>query len=135
MRIVSTFLLAEESAIAPGQPSVVMAFDTLVDERSYVVGVTVGTVQGPDLADVMVSAVGQAIIERCSTHHLRNYPQGAVMVAGVASIASAKQRVRQVLSKAPPNAFVLLVCANDKIYDAAFTALGVDLQSAHVQRN
>ena len=131
MQIISTFLPAEPSELAPDRPAVMMAFDTLVDQRSYVVGITVGVMQGPDLSQVRVSAVGQAIIERCTTHHRRNYPQGAVLVAGVASVAGAKQRVRQILTKAPPNTLVLLICANDKVYDAAFTALGVDLQSAH----
>ena len=110
-----------------------MAFDTLVDHRSHVVGITVGRVDGPDITEVRVSAIGQAIIERCGIHLARNYPQGAVVVAGVASVGGAKERVRNVLAHAPDNSFVLLVCANDKVYDAAFPALGVDLQSANMK--
>ena len=131
MRIISTFLPAQNSTLKPGSPAIMMAFDTLVDEVSHVVGITVGAVDGPNLAQVRVSQVGQAIIERCTAHVARNYPQAAVVVAGVASVTSAKQRVRNVLAKAPKNSFVLLVCANDKVYDAAFPALCVDMQSAN----
>lgn len=133
MRIVSTFLPPEVTGLAGDRPTVVMAFDTLVDEKSHVVGITVGRMDGPNLADVRVSAVGQAIINRCASHIAQNYPQATVVVAGVASVTSAKQRVRNVLAKAPPESFVLLVCADDKVYDAAFPALGVDMQSANMQ--
>lgn len=133
MRIISTLLPAEETTLADNRPAIVMAFDTLVDQKSHVVGITVGSMNGPDLADVRVSPIGQAIIERCAVHIAQNYPQAAVVIAGVARIPGAKERVRQVLAKTPPNSFVLLVCANDKVYDAAFPALCVDFQSANMQ--
>lgn len=132
MRVISTLLPAEISPLAAGRSTVVMAFDTLVDDKSLVVGFTVGRVQGPDLAGVRVSALGQEVINRASAHHRRNYPDGVVLVAGVAQIANAKQRVRQVLAKAPPQALVLLLCADDKVYDAAYPALGVDLKAMNV---
>ena len=132
MKIISTFLPPEISPLTGNGPSIVMAFDTLVGQKSHVVGITVGRVNGPDIADVVVSDLGQTIIDRCARHLARNYPQGAVVVAGVASVTGAKERVRQVLTKAPPESFVLLLCANDKVYDAAFPALGVDLQSANL---
>lgn len=127
MRIVSTFLPPEE--LAGGQQAVLTAFDTLVDEKNLVVGLTVGRVDGPALDDVKCSAIGLEIIGRCARHHQLNYPQGMVVVAGVAQVASAPQRVRKVLAQAPEGAFVFLVCASDKVYDAAFPALGVDLQT------
>ena len=133
MKIISTFLPPEKSTLVGDNLAIVMAFDTLVGEKSHVVGITVGRMDGPQLADVHVSAVGQSIIERCSRHIAQNYPQATVVVAGVASITSAKERVRQVLAKAPPGSFVLLVCADDKVYDAAFPALCVDMQSANMQ--
>lgn len=132
MRIVSTFLPAEPLAAMAGRPAIVMAFDTLVDQKGVVVGITVGRMERPELSGVRVSELGNAIIERCGRHMALNYPQGAVVVAGVAQVAGAKQRVRDVLAKAPPGAFVLLLCANDKVYDAAVPALGIDGQSAHV---
>ena len=132
MRIISTFLPAEDSAIADSNPTIVMAFDTLVDQKSHVVGITVGHVDGPDLADVRVSAIGQTIIERCCAHMARNYPQGVVVLAGVASVANAKDRVRKVLAKAPDKSFVLLVCADHKVYDAAFPAFYRVVWNRHV---
>jgi len=132
MRIVSTFLPPEQSALTNNAPTIVMAFDTLVEQKSHVVGITVGSVQGPDIADVRVSELGQLIISRCSAHMAKNYPQGVVVLAGVASVTGAKERVRNVLAKAPPNSFVLLLCANNKVYDAAFPAIGVDMQSANM---
>lgn len=132
MKTISTFLPPEKSTITGDRPSIVMAFDTLVGQKNHIVGITVGRMEGPDLADVMVSEVGQAIIDRCARHLARNYPKSAVVVAGVANVTGAKERVGKVLAKAPPDSFVLLVCANDKVYDAAFPALGVDLQSANV---
>ena len=129
MRIISTPLPAEVSTLMGGRSTIVMALDTLVDEKSLVVGLTEGIMQGPDLANVRVSTVGQVIIDRCARHHQVNYPNAPTVVAGVAQIASAEKRVRNVLTKAPPGAFVLLLCANGKIYDAAHTVLGVQFQS------
>lgn len=133
MQIISTFLPAQASALTGGSPTVVMAFDTLVDRKSHVVGITVGHMDGPDIASVRVSPVGQSVIDRCASHIAQNYPQATVVVAGVASVSGAVQRVRHVLAKAPPGSFVLLLCANDKVYDAAFPALGVDMQSANMK--
>jgi hypothetical protein len=132
MRIVSTFLPAEPFAAMDGRAAIVMAFDTLVDQKSLVVGITVGRVDRPDLAHVRVSALGQAIIERCGRHMQLNYPQSSVVIAGVAQVAGAKQRVRDVLAKAQPGAFVLLLCASDKVYDAAVPALGINGQPPNV---
>ena len=112
-----------------------MAFDTLVNEKSVVVGITVGKVQGPDLESVVVSPVGQRIIDSAGSHARTNYPQGAVVVAGVAQVAGAKERVRKVLAQAPEHSCVFLICANDKVYDAAFPALGVDFQSANMDQH
>jgi hypothetical protein len=131
MKIISTPLPAAPSTLTDGRSTVVMALDTLVDEKSLVVGLTVGVMQGPQLAHVRVSPVGQAIIDRCSAHHALNYPDAPVVLAGMAQVGKAVQRVRQVLAKAPPGAFVLLLCADNKTYDAAYPALGVDLQAAH----
>lgn len=135
MRIISTFLPSAIEALTGDSPAIVMAFDTLVNEKSVVVGIAEGVVQGPNVADVRVSPVGQLVLQRCTEHHRRNHPQGAVVLAGVASVSGAKERVRKVLAKAPEHALVLLVCANGKVYDAAFDALGVDMQSAHQQRH
>lgn len=130
MRIISTFLPPGAEEITNGAQALLMAFDTLVDNKNLVVGITVGSMDGTSLESVRVSAVGQAVLNRCAAHHRINYPDGVVIVAGVASVAGAKERVRKVLAKAAPQAFVLLLAANDKVYDAAFEALGVDLQSA-----
>ena len=134
MRILSTFLPAALEEAVGDSPAVLMAFDTLVDQKAVVVGLTEGVVAGPDIADARISAVGQMVLKRCALHHRLNYPQGAVVLAGVASVSSAKERVRKVLAQAPEHSFVLLVCASGKVYDAAFNALGVDLQSANQQR-
>lgn len=133
MRIISTLLPAEETPeLVEGRQAVLMAFDTLVDEKSLVVGITVGKLDGPNIDDVRVSAIGQHIINRCARHHQTNYPDGTVVVAGVASVSGAKQRTRDVLAKAPPDSFVLLVAADGKTYDAAFKELGVDFKASHI---
>lgn len=131
MRIISTPLPAAPSALLNGRSAIVMALDTLVDEKPLVVGLAIGTTNGPDLANVRTTAVGNVIVERCSRHMELNYPDGAVVIAGVAQVAGAVERVRQVLTKAPPESFVLLLCANDKVYDAAYPTLGVDLKAAN----
>jgi hypothetical protein len=134
MRIVSTFL--------PGQPDkdlvdgpnkvVLMAFDTLVGEKSLVVGITVGKITR-DAKDAELSQVGVRVMHRVMDHHALNYPQSApVIFAGVASVSNAVQRVRNVLANAPHQAALMLVCADDKVYDAAFPALRVDLKSANM---
>lgn len=133
MRIVSTFLPAAAEELMQGRKTILMALDTLAEDKSLVVGITVGRVRGPALEDVELSEPGRLIVERCARHMQLNYPQGAVLVAGVATVSGAKQRVRQVLAQAPPATFVLLVCADHEVYDAAFPALGVDLQSAHMK--
>ena len=134
MRILSTFLPAAQQEALADRPTILMAFDTLVNQKSLVVGLTEGVVTGPDLAHAQISSTGQLVLQRCTAHHRLNYPQGAVVLAGVASVSGAKERVRKVLAKAPEQAFVLLVCASGKVYDAAFDALGIDLQSAHQKR-
>lgn len=131
MRIISTFLKPEKSEQF-GTDTLVMVFDTLVDSKSLIVGITQGVVKGNDFAGARVSQTGQVVIERLQRHRERNYPQGAVVLAGVAQVAGAKERVRQVLAKAPHQSAVLLVCANGKVYDAAFDALGLDMQSANM---
>lgn len=133
MRILSTLLPAAPEELLQGRQTILLALDALVDGKSLVVGLAVGHVAGPALGDVAVSEPGRLIVDRCSRHMQLNYPQGAVVVAGVAQVAGAKERVRQVLAKAPPQAFVLLVCASNKVYDAAFVALNVDLQAVNVQ--
>lgn len=130
MRIISTFLAQEPSELTGNRNTIVTAFDTLVDEKSVVVGITVGSLDGPNITDVRVSDLGRAIIERCQRHADRNYTDTTVLVAGVANVGNAVKRVRQVLAKALPHTFVLLLCNDGKVYDAAFDALGVDMQSA-----
>jgi len=130
MKIVSTFLPAQASTLVD-RPAVVPAFDALVGKKSLVVGIAVGVKQGPDLAAVLVSAVGQEVIRRCGAHLDLNYPDGAVLLVEVKRVAHAVERVRKALAEAPEHALVLLLCADDKVYDAAFPALCVDFKSAN----
>jgi hypothetical protein len=127
-RIISTFL-PPAPAEGVADAAILMVFDTLVNEKNLVVGFTVGVMDGPDLEGVRVSEIGRRVIERMGEHHQANYPGGPVAVFGVASRYGAPERVRKVLAQAPPDSAVLLVCADDKVYDAAFPALGVDYQS------
>ncbi|APF86902.1 hypothetical protein BCR16_08840 [Ralstonia solanacearum FJAT-1458] len=129
MRIVSTFLPAAHDEDI-GRRTQLFVFDALVGEKSLVLGVTVGRVDGPALDDVKCSAIGNKIIGRLATHHRLNYPDGVVVLAGVQSVGSAKQRVRKVLTDAPDQAAVLFLCADPKVYDAVTPHLGIDYQSA-----
>jgi hypothetical protein len=133
MKIICTPLPAQPEELTGGRPTILMALDALVNDKRMVVGLTVGSVEGPNLTDVRVSPPSQLVINRCSAVMDLNYPQGVVIVAGVAQVAGAKQRVRDVLSKAPDQAFVLLVCANDKAYSAAHQVLNVNLQAANMR--
>lgn len=135
MRIHSSFLPAAPEEAVGNRPAVLMAFDTLVDQKALVVGLAEGIVSGPDISNVGLSPVGTLVLNRCSAHHLINHPKGTVVLAGVASVGGAKQRVRQVLAQAPEGALVMLVCTNGKVYDAAFEALGIDPKSANQQRH
>lgn len=131
MRIISTLLPPEPGP--DGQPTICMVFDTLVDEKSVVVGLTVGKMQGSDLASVRPATdTGRVVIDTLRRHWQRNYTGGAVIVAGVAQVPGAKERVRQILAKAPPGSAVLLLCADNKVYDAAWDGLGIDLQAMYV---
>lgn len=140
MKLVSTFApatsgkglqLAEPGlADSIGSKNVVLAvFDTFIDGKSLVVGIAVGELAGPAKEDARVSPVGQAVLNRLAEYHHFRYPESDFIVAGVASVASATERVRKVLQQAPAPCAVLLLCADDKIYDKAFTALNVDLQA------
>ena len=114
-----------------GRNTVLMVLDTLVDDKTIVVGVTVGTIAGNSLEDVRVRPIGNAVISRLAAHHTLNYPDtSTVVIAGVNGVGNAIQRVRSVLRNAPPKSGVLLLPANDKIYDAVVNALNVDFQSA-----
>lgn len=131
LQVISTFLPPQ--AIEGVSPkTVLMLFDTLVDKKRVVVGITVGQVQGQDLSEVRVSPVGQNIINALGLHMRLNYPQGPVIIAGVAQVPGAKERVRKVLAQAPEGSGVLLVCASNKVYDAAVPALCIDYQSANM---
>ena len=134
MRIVSTFLPPTESDVrVGGRPAIVMAMDTLVQEKSVVVGITIGRMGGKTLDDVVLSDVGRIVVDRCRRHMQLNYPDGAVLVAGVAQVAGAKERVRQVLAKAPPHAFVLLVAAADDVCAAVIKAVGLKHQAPNIE--
>jgi hypothetical protein len=133
VRIISTPLPAAPSELADNRPTIVMALDTLVHHKSVVVGLVQGVAQGPDLPGLRLSAVGQLVVDRGARHQQLNYPHAPTVIAGVAQVGSAKQRVRQVLAKAPPGAFVLLLCADGKTYDAAYAVLNIQLQAANEQ--
>lgn len=132
MKIISTYAPAVFDAEL-GKDVVYAVYDTFVDGKSLVVGLTVGSMDGKALEDVKVSPVGQRVLNRMGEYHNFRYPHGLVVIAGVASRSSAAQRVGKVLTDAPHEAAVLLLCADDKVYDKAFTALNVDLQSMKTQ--
>ncbi|OFJ49582.1 hypothetical protein BA896_012615 [Janthinobacterium lividum] len=135
MRVVSTFIPAlPEKEISDRSKVLLMAFDTLVDDRNIVVGITVGKITGPTPDDAFVSEIGRRIIVRVADHHKLNYPESqVVMLAGVQTIGNAIKRVRNILRNAPDQCALLIVCADDKVYDAAFPALCVDFKSANMQ--
>lgn len=115
-----------------GRRLVLTVFDTLVDDRKIVVGITTGVV-GATLEDARLSPIGMRVMAQVMDHHKLNYPETApVIFAGVQRVSNAVQRVRNVLRNAPDGAALLIVCADDKVYDAAFPALGVDFKSANM---
>ncbi|WP_269497265.1 hypothetical protein [Castellaniella sp. S9] len=122
-------ILAEAGG-SGAQQAQLFVFDTLVGEKSLVTGITVGQVNGQTIQDVRVSPVGMAVVECLTAHHALNYPGKPVVIAGVQQVTGAVQRVGDVLKKAPAGAAVLLVCADDKVYDAALRGLHVDYGSA-----
>ena len=130
MRIISTFL-QPVAGIIDGRKSMLMVFDTLVGEKQMTIGITVGKAVSQRLEDVQCSPVGHEIIDLMADHMERNTPDGIFIVAGVARRLTAPERIRQVLKRAPDRSGVLLLCADDKVYDAAFPALNIDFQSAH----
>lgn len=135
MRVISTPLAATaEEGLFEGNRILLMAFDTLVDSKNLITGITVGKLDGPTLEDVRVSDIGKRIIARMSAHaKLNAIDTSLVVVAGVQNIGGAIKRVSDVLRKAPEGATVLFVCADDKVYDAAFPALRADFQAANAE--
>lgn len=113
-----------------GEKLLLMVFDTLVDDRSIVVGITVGEV-GLTLDDLLLSSVGHKVMNQVIRHQKLNYSQtDPVIFAGVQYVSSAIQRTRNILSKAPHGAALMIVCADHKVYNAAVPALNIDSQSA-----
>lgn len=132
MRIVSTFVPCAIQGLLEGRRAQLTVFDTFVDAKRLVVGITVGDVgHGQSLEDVELSAVGQKMVKVLADHVYRNFPDAPFLVVGIGARLSAPKRVRQALKKAPENAGMLLVCANAKVYDAAFAALNVDFETAY----
>ncbi len=133
MRVISTFLPPQFDE-SVGAKTVLTAFDTLVDEKSIVVGITVGLIKGPTVDDALVTPTGMKIIARVMDHQALNYPDAPVVVfAGVQTVGNAVKRVRNLLEKAPHHSTLIIVCADDKVYDAAVTGLGVDFKSANIK--
>lgn len=142
MKITSTFVqpvaatserirqILAESGSGGAQQAQLFVFDTFIEGKSLVTGITVGKVNGQSIDDVKVSPVGMAIIGCLGDHHALNYPGQPVIIAGVQQVPGAVDRVRKVLQKAPLGAAVLFVCADGKVYDAAVPGLGVDYHSA-----
>jgi hypothetical protein len=132
LQIVSTMAPATVDA-KTGQHVVYAVYDTFVDGKSLVVGLTIGLARGNALENVQASPTGLRVIETMASYHHFRYPHGAVILAGVASASGATQRVRKVLANAPDQSAVLLLCADSKIYDKAFAALHVNLQAGNMQ--
>jgi hypothetical protein len=129
MRIVSTYLPAafdEEY----GKSTFLMGFDTLVGTKNLIVGITVGQIVGKAPEDAKITPIGMKIVARAIRHQELNYPDcKTIAFAGVARGGDALKRVRNLLANSPDKAVLILVCADDKIYDAAFPALNVDHKS------
>ncbi len=124
MRKIASTLIG--ALIEDGRRVVPAAFDTLMDGRHTVVGITVGTLTGPRIEDVRCSATGLLVIRAMGEHAARNGWNAPLGVFGVSRRTGVAERIAHVLRGAPEHAGVLLVCADGEIYDAAFRALNVD---------
>lgn len=128
MQLICTYAPAVHDAEL-GRDLICAVFDAFVEGKGLVVALTTGVLQGQALEDVKVSPAGQRVIARLSGYLDFRHPNGVLVVAGVASVAGATQRVRKLLTQAPEGCGLLLVCADDHVYDKAFAALNVDLKS------
>lgn len=129
MKIISTFLhpvdWEEHGCEAP-----LMAFDTLINDKSVVVGIIVGSMIGPTLEDAHVSAPDLQVVRRVIEHHQFIHPKAApIIVAPMKDVDVAKTGLLELLRHAPHQSALVLLCANEMVYEAALPLLCVNFQS------
>ena len=131
MKINST-LLPPADWEEPGGLSPLTAFEVRIDNKSLAVGIVVGKMIGPSMEDANVSPLAMEVVRRIIDYHQRNHaPDAPFVVAELTGTLAAVKRVREVFRHAPHRSALMLICANERVYKAAFSVLGVDAVSGY----
>lgn len=126
MKISSTFL-PQTYWDEVGGLETLSAFEVQVDNKTLVVGITVGKMVGPALDDAEVSPLAMRVVSRVIDYHQLNHLEGApFVVAEIKGTLAAVKRVREVFRLAPHRSGLMLMCSSESVYKAAFSALCVD---------
>ena len=126
MKIKSTFLPPADGEELGGLASLT-AFEARIDNKSLVVGIAIGTLTGPSKDEAQVNSLAMEVVNRVIDYHQRNHAQDApFVVVELTGTLVAVKRVREVFRHAPHRSSLMLMCANERVYEAAISVLGVD---------
>ncbi|QRX83588.1 hypothetical protein [Glaciimonas sp. PAMC28666] len=130
MEIISTFL-PQIGLEKLGKKTRLTAFDTLIDGKSVVVGIAIGNIHKA----TEENAIGIKVASRVIEHHQFKHPKGAPFIVAEMKVSStAVKQARDVLRRAPHQSALMFLCTDERVYNEAFAALGVNLSHGENDR-
>jgi len=124
MHVVSTAALRPQTSA-----DFCLVFNTVVDDRSYLVAVT----QGRSAAgDVQLGLAGGECLRHLAERTQLGDPDASVHFAEIGSADRAEQRMGEVFDVIDDGAAIMFLCRNAAVCDAAFALLNVQLPPGSV---
>lgn len=110
---------------------VFLIMDTVTDGKHLFTALGVGRIEH---GEPMLTPVGSATLNALMAY-AEHKPAGRVHFMEIATVAAVPVRLRKVLARADKEDVVFFVCRNSNVYDAAFAALNVrlDTEQAGIQ--
>lgn len=109
-----------------------LVFNTVVDDRSYLVGVTQGRVQG---SDVQLGLEGSECLRHLAERSQMGDPDASVHFAEIGSEVRAAERMQEIFGVVEDGAAIMFLCGSAALCDTAFALLNVQLPPGSVTRH
>ncbi|HSI59218.1 MAG TPA: hypothetical protein VLA16_16775 [Ideonella sp.] len=127
MHVVSTAAMRQQPCAAFG-----LVFNTVVDDRSYLVAVAQGRVEG---GNVEFGLEGGECLRHLAERSQQVDPDASVHFAEIGRADRAGDRMREIFEVVEDGAAIMFLCRSAAICDAAFTLLNVHLPPGSVTRH